>query len=432
MSLDARKNFAVTTVATAPSPATSGTSLVVASGKGTLFPATPFNAIIWPTGANPTTTNAEIVRVTGISTDTFTITRTQESSSARTVVVGDQIAAGLTDKSLKDIEDYLTGNSSPTLLTPTIASLTNAQHNHQNAAGGATLAEAALALTDVTTANASTSAHGFLPKGPNNSDHAFLRDDITWVTPRLVGEITPYGGFTAPTGWKLCDGSAISRSTFSALFAIIAPTVGTFTVTIASPAVVTLNGHGLLTGDAVYLTTSGALPTGLSANTLYYAIKIDANTFNLATTRANAYAATKINTSGTQSGTHTLTYCPYGLGDGSTTFNLPDLRGRVPAGSDGMGGTAASRLTATDATNGAYGNQGASGGEQSHTLITAELAQHNHSLTAQLLGTDGTGSLYGSGAFTMGTQARNSGNAGSGNSHNNVQPTLVLNYLIKT
>lgn len=101
---DARKNFAYSTVATAPSPASSGTSLVVASGEGARFPATPFNATVWPTDAIPDPTNAEIVRVTDISTDTFTITRAQEGSSARSVAVGDQIAATITVKTLDDIE----------------------------------------------------------------------------------------------------------------------------------------------------------------------------------------------------------------------------------------------------------------------------------------------------------------------------------------
>lgn len=102
---DAHKNFAYSTVATAPSPATSGTSLVVAAGEGALFPTPPFNATIWPIGANPLSTNAEIVRVTGIATDTLTITRTQESTSARTVIVGDQIAATITAKTLTDVEN---------------------------------------------------------------------------------------------------------------------------------------------------------------------------------------------------------------------------------------------------------------------------------------------------------------------------------------
>lgn len=90
------KNFAYSTVATAPSPATSGTSLVVASGEGARFPTASFKAVIWPAGVQPLSSNAEIVNVTAVSTDTLTITRAQESSSARTVIVGDQIAAILT------------------------------------------------------------------------------------------------------------------------------------------------------------------------------------------------------------------------------------------------------------------------------------------------------------------------------------------------
>jgi hypothetical protein len=86
------------------------------------------------------------------------------------------------------------------------------------------------------------------------------------------------------------------------------PLDGTFTVTIASPAVVTKNSHGLLTGQKIRLTTTGALPTGLATGTDYYVIVINANTFNLATSMANALqtTSTKINTSGTQSGVHSL------------------------------------------------------------------------------------------------------------------------------
>lgn len=106
---DAHKNFAFSTVATAPSPATTGVSLVVAAGEGANFPTPPFNAVVWPTAAQPSKTNAEVLRVTGISTDTLTIARTQEGSSARTVVIGDQIAAMVTNKTLTDGE----GNRKP-------------------------------------------------------------------------------------------------------------------------------------------------------------------------------------------------------------------------------------------------------------------------------------------------------------------------------
>lgn len=84
-----------------------------------------------------------------------------------------------------------------------------------------------------------------------------------------------------------------------------------FTVTIATPGVVSSNGHGLETGDKVILTTTGALPTGIVADTYYYVIEgtysdgsTDPDTFKFATTKANATAGTAITTSGSQSGSH--------------------------------------------------------------------------------------------------------------------------------
>jgi hypothetical protein len=101
--MDALANFAYSTVSTAPSPGTSGTSLAVAAGQGSRFPATPFNAVVWPNGQIPTPANAEIVRVTARASDTLTLTRTQESTSARAIIAGDQIAAAITAKTLTDI-----------------------------------------------------------------------------------------------------------------------------------------------------------------------------------------------------------------------------------------------------------------------------------------------------------------------------------------
>lgn len=104
MAFDNHKNFAYSIVATAPSPATSGTTLVLQTGDGAAFPAAPFNVTIWPVGVAPLRSNAEIARATGKSSDTLTIVRAQEGSSARTVVVGDQIAASITVKTITDIE----------------------------------------------------------------------------------------------------------------------------------------------------------------------------------------------------------------------------------------------------------------------------------------------------------------------------------------
>lgn len=92
--------------------------------------------------------------------------------------------------------------------------------------------------------------------------------------------------------------NTIDRSVFTSLQQINA----TCTMTIASPCVVTLAGHGYLGGERIMLATTGALPTGLSINTVYFIKYIDANTFNLSLTSGGA----NINTSGSQSGTHTV------------------------------------------------------------------------------------------------------------------------------
>lgn len=74
-------------------------------------------------------------------------------------------------------------------------------------------------------------------------------------------------------------------------------------ITIASPAVVIHAGHSLPEGDPVFLTTTGALPTGLSPSTTYYVkTPVAGSTYNLSLTPGGA----AINTSGTQSGTHTV------------------------------------------------------------------------------------------------------------------------------
>lgn len=166
------------------------------------------------------------------------------------------------------------------------------------------------------------------------------------VTGGLIpsGLVSPFAGTAAPTGWLLCDGGAVSRSAYAALFSSIGTT--------------------------------------------------------------------------------------YGAGDGTTTFNLPDLRGRVAAGKDNMGGTAASRLTSSSAAALSGSTLGAAGGSQQHQLTVAELASHGHDVNvgetpASALTPGGVAIhqyLY-YGAVALPT--------GGDQPHNNVQPTLILNYIIK-
>jgi microcystin-dependent protein len=147
----------------------------------------------------------------------------------------------------------------------------------------------------------------------------------------------------------------------------------------------------------------------------------------------------------------------FGTGDGATTFNLPDYRGRVSAGLDNMGGTAANRLTGlSGGVDGA--TLGNVGGAQSHTLVTAQMPPHNHTFTGNplpdhthgvtihaggLLINNQPGTSFGGGGVggvtNIGIQSASAGtptgaisNTGSGQAHNNVQPTIMMNKIIKT
>lgn len=113
----------------------------------------------------------------------------------------------------------------------------------------------------------------------------------------------------------------------------------------------------------------------------------------------------------------------YGTGDGSTTFNLPDIRGRVVAGQDDMGGSSANRLT--NPLNG--DTLGAVGGEETHTLTTDEIPSHTHDGVVGSSGGQNVGSASPPAVSISGT----SNATGGGQAHNNVQPTIILNYIIK-
>lgn len=121
----------------------------------------------------------------------------------------------------------------------------------------------------------------------------------------------------------------------------------------------------------------------------------------------------------------------YGVGNGTTTFNLPDMRGRVPAGKDNMGGTSANRLTdpLADILGGALG-------AETHLLTLAELASHTHTYNDKYVQNGAGGADLGP-ANTNNTSdftdeaGRITGSTGSGTPHNNVQPTMTLNAMIK-
>lgn len=180
----------------------------------------------------------------------------------------------------------------------------------------------------------------------------------------------------------------------------------------------------------------------------------------------------------------------YGTGDGSTTFNLPDMRGRMPSGKDDMGGTAANRLNVTltgtrsATTNGTItglsstsglsvgmravgtgigtnavitailsatsvslsinntatgsgsirfgvvdgATLGAAGGTHVHTLSVDQMPSHSHSVTAYI---SNGGDRYISSDGLAGDSSLTTSTAGSSQAHPILPPTLVVNYIIK-
>lgn len=157
-----------------------------------------------------------------------------------------------------------------------------------------------------------------------NTDIVYDGTDYLVLNPIIpsvqTGSLTAHAGVNALSGYLLCPiaQTNISRTTYSNLWAALHKE-SIVTITIASPAVITWTTHGLANDNPIAFSTTGALPTGLVANTVYYIVNVLTNSFQLSLTIGGA----AINTSGSQSGVHTAYYAPWGIGDGSTTFGLP-------------------------------------------------------------------------------------------------------------
>lgn len=104
----------------------------------------------------------------------------------------------------------------------------------------------------------------------------------------------------------------------------------------------------------------------------------------------------------------------FGSGDGSSTFNLPDFKGKVSVGRD-----------SEDID---FNSIGKTGGAKTHTLTISEMPEHTHSLG---ITTEAVEDEQNQRTVWKPGSGQNTGSTGGGNPHNNLQPYLVVNKIIK-
>ena len=212
-----------------------------------------------------------------------------------------------------------------------------------------------------------------------------------------VGTIIDFAGFSAPTHYVTCDGAPYSRVGLYRLFSTITTTE---TVTLA-------NGVNTFT---------------VADSTLYYiGMKLEGIGITAGTNIANIVVNTiTMSNVATFTGSSIVRFFIGDVGDGSTTFNVPDLRGYVVAGSGLPTGFS---LLST------YG-AGNTGGSSLHTLTAAQLPPHSHTYTNAA--TAGASYIFAGGATLTTNAAAATGNGpGTSSPFNIVQPTILMRKCIR-
>lgn len=293
-----------------------------------------------------------------------------------------------------------------------------------------------------------TATRGLLQKFPYtvggaSFDHQNGSDLVISNNPGLFNQltakdnpevITEQWSFPAPTGVSspvtkayadalvINGGADATNLTRGIVLLSESPTVaiGTATITIATPGVVSFVGHGLVAGDTVKFTTTGALPTGLVTGTSYYVIATDltANTFKVAAVIGGA----AINTTGGQSGVHTLTkWTPVAVGYNDTT-KLPSLLEKAAMAGGGDFGTpsVSNKFITQESIPSLFGGfgDGADGDvEISGTVTLVRDMYYNNLIITDVLITNGysvyvKGTISGAGTVKHSTPSAGAGGAG--------------------
>jgi hypothetical protein len=229
-----------------------------------------------------------------------------------------------------------------------------------------------------------------------------------------AGAIIPAAMPFAFAGTLLCDGTTYPQANFPNLYNYLVRQA-TVTLSLTSPGLVNWPAHGLPARVPVSFSTTGALPTGITAGTTYYVVSPTTNSFNIATTPTGSAIAF----SGSQSGVQTGICAPYGFNSTNATFNVPYFGGTFLRAFDTVGG---------NDPNSAFG-----------MFVADSVQNHNHGVGpnaagagAQFMGAGGGagGPLAGGGSFRysedLTTGAMASGNAGSETAPKNVPVYLLI------
>jgi microcystin-dependent protein len=172
-----------------------------------------------------------------------------------------------------------------------------------------------------------------------------------------IGVIKAWSGAVIPTNWMFCDGRALVRTSYPDLFAAIVPTANVS----SGSGSATLSGVPAALMSALQAMTNG-INTGLS-------VPVCGTFFIPAGSVINSYdmpsSTIVLNQQATGSGTTTLYICPWGVGNGTTTFNIPDLRSKMLVAA-GQGSGLSNRILA------------GAGGFEGIILDTTMIPAHSH------------------------------------------------------